>query len=133
MHVRAVSPHTLNVPHAHHNPYIRNMKGVITNTESDIASRSAACDAISQRSIAEDDNVGAESQSALLAAPERKAEGSSKAPTDLDYLDGPTIIAEVCQTLRIRINCLTRLPQSSEQHKTRITCTKPRVRGSSPL
>lgn len=133
MHVRAVSPHNLNVSHAHHNPEIRNMKGVITNTEPDTASRSAACDTISRRSIAEDGNVGAESQSAILAAPECKAEGSSKAPTDLDYLDGPTVIAEVCQTLRIRINCLTRLPQSSEPDKTRITCTKPGVRGSSPL
>jgi len=99
-HVRD-SHHTPSVPHVHHYPSTGNIKGIITNTQYDIASKLPACDTISHHSIVEDVDVGTESQSTFLAAMEDKAQGSSKVTADLDYLDGSTIIAEVRQSLCI--------------------------------
>jgi hypothetical protein len=75
----------------------------MTMTQSHVASRASACDTIFHRSIVEDVNTGAETLSTFLAAKEHKAQGSSQATMDLDYLDGPTIIPEVCQSLQICI------------------------------
>ena len=54
---------------------------------------------MSHGSIAQVIKVGSENQSTFPAATEHK--GSTKAAMGLDYLDGPTVIAEVCQLLRV--------------------------------
>ena len=81
----------LNVTHAHHYRWAQNTKEVTANSESDTVSRPvAACDTISQ-----DVKLDSESQSTIPAVTKHK--GSPKATMDLDYFDGPTVIAaEVC-------------------------------------
>ncbi len=71
------------------------MKSMITKTGSDMTSQPTAYDN-AQHSIAEEADASAEVESTSIpAATNDKAEASSKAFTDLDYLDGPTVIAEV--------------------------------------
>ncbi|SRR5216684_3203047 len=72
------------------------VKSVITETEPDMTSQPTACDNTLQ-SIAEEACPSAEIQSTSTpAATNDEAQGSSKAFINLDDLDGPTIIAEVC-------------------------------------
>jgi len=79
----------------------------ITRTESVVtSSQPTACDIMFQDSNAEEASASTEIQSTLIqstsiqftsipAATNDKAQGGQKALTDLDYLDGPTVIAEV--------------------------------------
>jgi hypothetical protein len=69
---------------------------VITKIESDVASQPIACDNMLQHAIAGDASASAEFQSTPFpTAIDDNAPESPKGFTDLDYLDGPTIIAEV--------------------------------------
>jgi len=78
----------------------------MANPESDTVPRPVATsDNISHGSMTSDIKVGSENQSTLLAATEHK--GSPKATMDLDHLDGPTVIAEVCQPLRVRTSTVS--------------------------
>jgi hypothetical protein len=80
------------------------MKSVITKSESGMTSQPAACDNILQDSNAEEASASTEIQSTSIpAAANDKAQGSLKAFTDLDYLDGPTVIAEVCSFFHISV------------------------------
>lgn len=105
------------------------MQRVITETESDITSRPTTCDTTLQHSTAEDASAGAENWStSFLAATNDEAQGRSKTHTDLDYLDGPAIITEVClYLLRSHINSLNRQQQPSEPYKTEYTGATPIV------
>ena len=81
------------------------MKSVITKAESDMTSQPAACDNILQDSNAEEASASTEIQSTSIpAATNDKAQGSPKAFTDIDYLDGPTVIAEVCPFFHIHVS-----------------------------
>jgi hypothetical protein len=81
------------------------MKSVITKTESDMTSQPTACDKILQDSNAEEASASTEIQSTSIpAATNDKAQGSPKAFTDLDYLDGPTVAAEVCPFFHMRVS-----------------------------
>jgi hypothetical protein len=83
------------------------MKEVMANPESDTVSRPVAIsDNISHGSITQDIiKVGSKNQSTFVAATEHK--GSPKAAMSLDPLDGPTVIAEVCQLLRVRTSTVS--------------------------
>ena len=69
----------------------------ITRIESVVtSSQPTACDIMFQDSNAEEASASTEIQSTSIpAATNDKAQGGQKALTDLDYLDGPTVIAEV--------------------------------------
>jgi hypothetical protein len=82
------------------------MKSVITKTESDMTSQPTACDNMLQDSNAEEASASTKIQStSISAAINDKVQGSPKAFTDLDYLDGPTVIAEVCPFFHSRVSC----------------------------
>ena len=90
------------------------------------------CNDTLQHMIAEDDSASVEIQSTSFpTAMNDKTQGSSKGLTDLDYLDGPTIIAEVCSFFHTRMSILTRLQQPFELHETENTSVTPRVSGCS--
>ncbi|KAH9999003.1 hypothetical protein BJV77DRAFT_652788 [Russula vinacea] len=73
----------------------RNPKSVITKTESVMTSQPTACDDTLQHMVAEDDSASAEIQSTSFPTTTNdEAQESSKDFTDLDYLDGTTVIAE---------------------------------------
>lgn len=89
----------------HHNPTAFIMQRMVAETPSDITSQPTACDTMSRPSIAEDAGTSAEIlATSFPATTNNKAQGSSMAPTDLNYLDGPTIIDEVCQPHHIRVS-----------------------------
>ena len=72
------------------------MECVITETKSVMTSQPTSCDDALQHSIAEDVSSNAEIQSTSFPTTTNdEDQGISKGFTDLDYLDGPTIIAEV--------------------------------------
>ena len=82
------------------------MKSVITKTESDMTSQPTARDNMLQDSSAEEASARTEIQSSSISvATNDKAQGSPKAFTDLDYLDGPTVIAEVYPFFHARVSC----------------------------
>jgi hypothetical protein len=82
------------------------MKSVITKSEYDMTSQPTACDNMLQDSNAEEAGASTEIRSTSIpAATNDKAQGSPKAFTDLDYLDGPTVIAEVCPFFHTRVSC----------------------------
>jgi hypothetical protein len=82
------------------------MKSVITKPESDMTSQPTACDNMLQDSNAEEASASTEIQSTSIpTATNDKAQGSPKAFTDLDYFDGPTVIAEVCPFFHTRVSC----------------------------
>ncbi len=111
------------------------MKSVITKTESDMTSQPTACDNVLQDSNAEEASASAEIQSTSIPdATNDKAQGSPKAFTDLDYLDGPTVIAEVYPFFHVRVVTimLTGLRQLPEPCETENNSATPRVSGCSP-
>jgi hypothetical protein len=78
----------------------------MTKTESDVTSQPTACDNMLQDSNAEEAGASTEIRSTSIpAATNDKAQGGPKASTDLDYLDGPTVIAEVCPFFHTRVSC----------------------------
>ena len=78
------------------------MTSVITKTEPDMT----ACDNMLQDSCAEEDSTRIEIQSTSIpAAINDKAQESPKAFTDLDYFDGPTVIAEVYPLFHAHLSC----------------------------
>jgi hypothetical protein len=82
------------------------MKSAITKTESDMTSQPTARDNMLQDSSAEEASARTEIQSSSISvATNDKAQGSPKAFTDLDYLDGPTVIAEVYPFFHTRVSC----------------------------
>lgn len=86
------------------------MENVITETKSVMTSQPTACDNTLQHSVAEDTIASVEVQSTSFpAATNDEDQGISNGFTDLDYLDGPTIIAEVNTFFHTRISILIRL------------------------
>lgn len=82
------------------------MKSVITKTEYDMTSPPTACDNVLQDPNVEEASASTEIQpSSIPVATNDKAQGSPKAFSDLDYLDGPTVIAEVCPFFHTRVSC----------------------------
>ena len=78
----------------------------MANPVSDTVSRPVATsDNISHGSMTQDIKVGSENQSTFLATTEHK--GSPKATMGLDHLDGPTVIAEVCQPFRVHTSTVS--------------------------
>jgi hypothetical protein len=104
MPVRAVSSY-INIPKAHYHAQTHTMKDVVTKTEVDMTSQPAACDNVLQDKNAEEASTSTEIQSTSIpAATNDKAQESPKAFTDLDYLDGPTVITEVCPFFHTRVS-----------------------------
>jgi hypothetical protein len=92
-----------------------------------MTSQPTVCDNTLQHSIAEDARAAAEIQSTSFpTATNDNAQGSSKGFIDLDYLDGPTIIAEVWPFFHTRISILSGLQQPFEPYETD-TIVTPRV------
>ena len=82
------------------------MKSVITKKESDMTSQPTTRDDMLQDSNAEEASARTEIHSSSISvATNDKAKGSPKAFTDLDYLDGPTVIAEVYPFFHARVSC----------------------------
>lgn len=107
----------------------------MTKTESVMTSQPTVCDNTLQHSVAEDDSASAEIQSTSIPTStndKAQPEGGSKGFADLDYLDGPTIIAEVCPFFHTRMSILTGLQQPFEPHEIENTSVTPRVSGYSP-
>ncbi|KAI0279680.1 hypothetical protein BC826DRAFT_1191951 [Russula brevipes] len=75
---------------------------MMAETPSDVTSQPIACDTMSRPSIPEDAGTSAEILSTSFpATTNNKAQGSSMAPIDLNYLDGPTIIDEPSESLQV--------------------------------
>lgn len=71
-----------------------------------MTSQPTARDNMLQDSSAEEASARTEIQSSSISvATNDKAQGSPKAFTDLDYLDGPTVIAEVYPFFHARVSC----------------------------
>jgi hypothetical protein len=70
-----------------------------------MTSQPTARDNMLQDSSAEEASARTEIQSSISVATNDKAQGSPKAFTDLDYLDGPTVIAEVYPFFHTRVSC----------------------------
>jgi hypothetical protein len=71
-----------------------------------MTSQPTARDNMLQDSSAEEASARTEIQSSSISvATNDKAQGSPKAFTDLDYLDGPTVIAEVYPFFHTRVSC----------------------------
>lgn len=80
---------------------------MITKTESDMMSQPTGCDNVFHDSNVEEASATTEIQSTSIpAATDDKARGSPKAFNDLDYLDGPTVIAEVFPFFHTPVSCL---------------------------
>ena len=92
----------INIPQAHYHAKTHNMKSVTTKTESDITSQPTVRDIVWQDSNAGEASATAEIQ--ISAATNDKAQGSPKAFTDLDYLDGPAVMAEVYPFFHMRVS-----------------------------
>lgn len=97
-----------------------------------MTSQPTACDDTLQHMVAEDDSASAEIQSTSFPTTTNdEAQESSKGFTDLDYLDGTTVIAEACPFFHTRMSILTRLQQPFEPHETENTSVTPGVSGCS--
>ncbi|KAI0290508.1 hypothetical protein BC826DRAFT_1187324 [Russula brevipes] len=82
-------------------PTTATTRRMIAETPSDVTSQPIACDTMSRPSIPEDAGTSAEILfTSFPATTNNKAQGSSMAPTDLNYLDGPTIIDEPSESLQ---------------------------------
>ncbi|KAI0281491.1 hypothetical protein BC826DRAFT_1191026 [Russula brevipes] len=78
------------------------MRKMMAETPSDVTSQPIACDTMSRPLIPEDAGTSAEILSTSFpATTNNKAQGSSMAPIDLNYLDGPTIIDEPSESLQV--------------------------------
>ena len=109
------------------------MENVITKTKSVITSQPTACDNTLQHLVVEDASASAEIQSTSFpTATNDEDQGISNGFTDLDYLDGPTIIAEVYPFFHPRISILMKLQQPTEPHETENISVTPKVSGSPP-
>lgn len=102
------------------------MNSVITKTESDTTSQPTACDDILRDSNAEEASASTEIQSTSLpAAINDKDQGSSKVFTDLDYLDGPTVITEVCPLFHMCVSYSLGYCSRSSRMRLRTTVRRP--------
>jgi hypothetical protein len=109
------------------------MENVIMETKSVMTPQPTECDNTLQYSVAEDATASVEIQSTSFpAATNDEDQGISNGFTDLDYLDGPTIMAEVNPFFHTRISILTRLQQPTEPHDTENISVTPKVSGSPP-
>jgi hypothetical protein len=82
------------------------MKSVLTKPDSDITSQPTACDNMLKELNAEEAGASTEIQSTSVpAATSDKVQGSPKAFADFDYLDGPTVVAEVCPFFYMHVSC----------------------------
>jgi hypothetical protein len=108
------------------------MKGMTTQAESVVTLQPTACDNTLQQSTAEEASASADVRpTSFPTATNNKALESSDGFADLDYLDGPTIIAEVYPFIYTRVSILTGVQQPLEPYETVNTSTTPKVSGCS--
>lgn len=90
-----------------------------------MTSQPTACDNMLQDSSAEEASTRTEIQSTSISATANdKAQESPKAFTDLDYFDGPTVIAEVCPFFHMRVLCSLGCGSCQSHMKQRTTAQR---------
>lgn len=91
-----------------------------------MTSQPAACDNMLQDPNTKEPSTSTEIQSTSIpAAANDKAQESPKAFSDLDYLDGPTAITEVCPFFNTRVSCSLGCISRRSHRRQRTTVRRP--------